>query len=116
MKKYIMWAPRVLGIIFAIFISLFALDAFGEGIPILEAVVGFLIHLVPTYIVLILLWVGWKRPFIGGVLFFATGASYIISAQGMHWIAFVLIAGPAILTGALFILSRFHSTTNKLSV
>ncbi len=40
-KKFLYWLPRILGILFAIFISIFALDAFGEGIPFLEAIVGF---------------------------------------------------------------------------
>ncbi len=54
-KKFLYWLPRILGILFALFISIFALDSFGEGIPFPEAIVGFLIHLVPTYIMIVVL-------------------------------------------------------------
>ena len=47
-NNFLFWLPRILGILFAVFISIFALDAFGEGIPVLEAIIGFVIHLVPT--------------------------------------------------------------------
>ena len=30
-KRVLYWTPRVLGILFALFISIFALDVFGEG-------------------------------------------------------------------------------------
>jgi len=30
-KRVLFWAPRVLGILFALFLSLFALDVFSEG-------------------------------------------------------------------------------------
>ncbi len=31
MKQFLFWSPRVLTILFALFLSLFALDVFGEG-------------------------------------------------------------------------------------
>lgn len=40
-KKLTHWLPRILRLLFALFISIFALDAFGEGIPFTEAVVTF---------------------------------------------------------------------------
>ena len=54
MKKYI-WIPRILTIAFIIFISLFALDSFGTSDPWYMEVLGFLIHLIPTYILLAIL-------------------------------------------------------------
>ena len=41
MRKFILWAPRVLSILFILFISIFALDAFEEGMPLWKQIVGF---------------------------------------------------------------------------
>jgi hypothetical protein len=108
-KKFLYWLPRILGILFAIFISIFALDAFGEGNPFLEAVVGFLIHLIPTYIVIAVLLIAWKWELVGGILFILVGASYLVWAHILHWTAFLLIGGPPILIGILFIAAHLSS-------
>jgi hypothetical protein len=108
-KKFLYWLPRILGMLFALFISIFALDAFGESIPFPEAVVGFLIHLVPTYIMIAVLLVAWKWGVVGGTLFILAGVSYIIWMHNLHWAAFLLIGGPPILIGILFIAIHFSS-------
>jgi small-conductance mechanosensitive channel len=61
------WAPRALCIVIAVFISMFALDVFGGGKGFLETTLALLIHLIPTYVILILLAVSWRRVWIGGV-------------------------------------------------
>ncbi len=55
------WIPRILWILFIIFISLFALDVFSEGYSFGETILAFLIHLVPTYILIIALLITWNR-------------------------------------------------------
>lgn len=94
---------RVLGILFAIFISLFALDAFAEGIPFWQSIAAFFIHLVPTYILLVVLWIAWKRPLIGGPLYILLGLAYIFTAKNQIFITYLLIAGIPTLICALFI-------------
>lgn len=56
------WIPRVLAILFAALISMFALDA--GSFPAL------LIHLIPTYIILLGLGLGWRWPKAGATVFF----------------------------------------------
>ena len=102
-KKFLYWPPRILGILFALFISIFALDAFGEGIPFLEAIVGFLIHLIPTYIVIAILLIAWKWELVGGILFIFAGVFYMVWVHNLHWSAYLLIGVPPILVGILFI-------------
>ncbi len=97
------WIARILGILFAIFISLFALDVFEPGVPLGRILIALFMHLVPTYIVLILLWAAWKRPLIGGLLFILAGAAYPIMARGEDLIAFLLIGGIPALIGILFL-------------
>jgi len=107
MKKFILWAPPVLAILFILFISLFALDAFEAGLPWWEQIVGFLIHLVPTYILIAFLVTGWYFPLIGGLLFIAGGIFYLVMARGQDWMSYLFISVPAFLTGVLFIVQKF---------
>ena len=99
-KKFFNLLPRILGILFALFIRIFALDAFCEGIPLLEAVIAFLIHLVPTYIMIAILLIAWKWGVVGGILFILAGASYMVLMHNPQWAAFLLIGGPPILKGS----------------
>lgn len=98
---------RILGILFAIFISLFALDVFAEGTPFWQSIAALFIHLIPTYILLVILWVAWKRPLIGGPLYILLGLAYIIIAKNQILITYLLIAGIPMLISALFISGYF---------
>jgi hypothetical protein len=105
-RQVLFWTPRILCILFAIFLSLFALDVFGEGYGFWEAILGLLIHLVPVYIVIIALLVAWKREWVGGVLFIGFAVFYLVQAWGrVHWSAFLAISGPLTLLGVFFLLN-----------
>jgi hypothetical protein len=92
-----------------VFISLFALDAFGEGIPFLEALLGFFIHLIPTFITIAILLIAWKREMAGGILYLLLSGSYLVFMRIPHWTVFLLIGGPPILIGLLFISTHLIS-------
>src|SRR3989304_1852376 len=62
-NRRLRWAPRVRGLGMALFLSVFALDAFGEG-GLLRNVAGFLIHLIPSFIVLAVLIAAWRRALV----------------------------------------------------
>jgi hypothetical protein len=98
---------RILGILFAAFISLFALDVFTEGTPFLEILAALFIHLIPTFILLIVLWIAWKRPVIGGPIFILAGLSYIFIARGQMFLTYLLITGIPVLIGSLFLAGSF---------
>ena len=107
-KRTLFWAPRVLGLLFAAFISLFALDMFGAGYGFWEAIAGFLIHLIPTYLILIALAVAWRWEWVGALLFAALGTAYVVIAWGRFpWATYVIVSGPAFLIGALFLTGWF---------
>jgi hypothetical protein len=54
-KRVLFWLPRLLCVLFVMFLSMFALDVFSESHGFREALFAFIIHLVPTYIVIIAL-------------------------------------------------------------
>jgi len=73
-KKVLYWTPRGLCIAFALFLSMFAMDVFGEGWLLADFVSPFM-HLIPVFVLLWswpgLGWDGSARPlFAGGALLF----------------------------------------------
>jgi hypothetical protein len=108
-KRLIFWTPRILGVLFALFISLFALDVFGEGYGFWETVVALLIHLVPTGIILIVLVIAWRWEWVGGVLFFALGGWYLFMTRGKFgWTTYLMISGSLFLVGVLFLINWLY--------
>jgi len=105
-KRAMFWTPRALSILFAIFISIFALDVFGAGYGFWGTIVALLIHLIPTGLVLLALAIAWRWQWIGAILFAALGAGYVIMGWGrFEWPTYLLISGPLFLLGALFLVS-----------
>ena len=104
-KLFLNWAPRVLGILFALFISLFALDVFSVQEPFLEQLLAFIIHLIPTVIVMGALFIASKNGVIGGVIFLLIGSAYIFQTRGAGWAIPLTFGGIPILIGILFILN-----------
>jgi hypothetical protein len=106
-KSWYFWVPRVLAILFIALISLFALDAFEGNAPFGEKLLGFFIHLVPTYMLVILLFIAWKRPLPGGILYTLAGGSYFLLTSDQHWSAYLIVTGIPMLIGTLFIAEHF---------
>lgn len=105
-KQVLFWTPRILCMLFAIFLSLFALDVFGEGIGFWQTLLALLIHLVPVYVVVIVLAIAWHREWIGAILFIGLALFYLFQVWGKeHWSALLLISGPLALIGILFLLN-----------
>ena len=107
-KRALLWAPRVLCIVFAAFISLFALDVFGEGRGFWQTLAALLIHLIPTYILIGMLLLSWRWPWVGAVVFAALGVLFLWwNHQYRHNVlsAVLMIAGPLFLMATLFLLN-----------
>ena len=107
-QQLLYWAPRVLGIVTVMFVSLFAFDVFDEGKGFWDTALDLLIHLIPSFLILVLLLVSWRREWIGGILFILFGVFYVVWAWGKpfgRWSTFAIIAGPPVLTGVLFLLN-----------
>ena len=103
-KRVIFWAPRVLCILFVIFLSMFALDVFSEGYGFGETILALLIHLVPTFIVIISLVIAWRCEWVGAILFIAVAFFFLVSSGGESWV----ISGPLFLIGILFLFNWIY--------
>lgn len=92
----------------SLFLSLFALDAFATGKPLLSALGDFAIHLVPAAVVLAVVVVAWRRPWFGGIVFILFAGVYALSVGSrLDWM--VAISAPLLTVGLLFLWSwRTH--------
>ena len=112
-EKILFWSPRVLGILIAIFVSLFALDVFGEGYSFWETIAALAMHLIPTLVILIVLGIAWRWEWIGGFLFVALGVLYItLFWEPSNLPAYLIISGPLFLAGILFLLDGCYRKAN----
>jgi hypothetical protein len=103
LKQILFWTPRVAGILFILFLSLFALDIFELQLGFWGTILGLFMHLIPSILLTIALILAWKWEWVGAVLFIGWAIWYVTMMRGFDWIAYVLIAGLPALIGLLFL-------------
>lgn len=111
MKTFLFWAPRILAILIAAFVGLFALDVFSEGYSFWEALVGFVIHLAPTWLILGALLLAWRWERLGGVVFIALGVFFLLWF-GLEWTMVLLFLAPLSVIGFLFLADWQYRATH----
>ena len=105
--RILLWIPRVLGILVALFLAVFALDVFGEGRPLGETLIAFLIHVIPSLLLLAVVALAWRREWVGAVVFILLAVAYSLwAAEHLAWI--LGIAGPLVVVGLLYLWSWRH--------
>ena len=113
--KFIYWAPRILSIIFILFLALFSLDVFEGNYGFWETIAGLFMHNIPAMILLIVLIISWKREIVGGIGFILAGIAHMTSSiiretidpWYMAFAISLVIDGPAFLIGILFLIGWF---------
>ena len=111
-NKWLYWTPRIIIIIFILFISIFALDVFEEYQG-LELLIGLFMHLIPSFILIILLVIAWKWEKIGGWLFIVLSIIFTIFFKTYQdIISFLIISLPVLVIGILFLLN-YYKTEGK---
>ena len=102
-QRLLFWTPRLLGLAVGLFLAVFALDAFSEPRPPADAILDFLLHLLPSLVVVSLVAASWRREWIGAVAFAILGMAYAATTARGHMDWIVLISGPSLLVSALFL-------------
>lgn len=99
------WTARIVSMLFAGFISIFAMDVFEDGYTGLKLVTALFMHLIPTFLLILVIWFSWKYNLVGTIVFFGLAAFYLFFAWGkFHWTAYVFISGPLFLLGLMHLL------------
>ncbi|MBZ5554177.1 MAG: hypothetical protein LAO21_15785 [Acidobacteriia bacterium] len=113
-RPLLFWTPRILCLLFALFVSLFALDVFGGGQGFWKTSLALLMHLIPTAVILIVLAISWHRDWVGAILFPVCGLFYLEKVWGrFHWSAYLIIPGPLFLVGVLFLINWYYKARMK---
>ena len=105
--RLLLWSPRILGILVCLFLSLFALDAFDGAKSPLQALSDFAVHIMPMLFLLAVVGVSWRWEWVGGLVFTGLALAYAYLARDhMSWI--LVVAGPLLIVGVLFLYSWIH--------
>jgi hypothetical protein len=123
-NKWIFWIPRILGIMFILFLAVFSFDVFESCNGFFGCALALFIHNIPSLVLLILLIISWKHEIVGAITFILAGLLYItailISAlanQQFEWYMLsysFIIAGPAFLVGILFFIGWKQKRKKKI--
>jgi len=95
--------PRIAGILFILFISMFALDIFDMQLGFWGTIVGLFMHLIPSILLTVAVVIAWKREWVGAVSFIGWAIWYVVNMRGFDWYVYVMIAGISALIGLLFL-------------
>jgi len=113
-SRFIFWTPRILSIIFIIFLALMSLDVFSPELSFWQTIGALFMHNIPTFILLVVLLISWKHEIVGGIAFILAGLLYIILIlidilkNSFQWYLLswaIEIAGVAFLIGILFLVN-----------
>lgn len=104
-KQTLFWTPRVAGILFILFLSMFALDIFDMQLGFWGTIVGLFMHLLPSILLAIAIYIAWKREWVGAVLFIGWAIWYVVffRDRGFPWMTYAIIAGIPAVIGLLFL-------------
>lgn len=104
-RRWLYWTPRISVALFAALISLFSLDVFGEGYSVWQSIAAFLLHSLPTFSILLLLYIAWQREWVGGLLLIAWAIFYLVRTQGFGAGVYMMMVGLPFALGFLFLLN-----------
>lgn len=108
LKQILYWTPRIAGILFILFISLFALDIFDMNLNFWEIIVALFMHLIPSILLAIVLALAWRWEWVGALIFAGWSIFYVSTAHGFHWSVYAIIAGIPLVIGIFFLLNWIY--------
>lgn len=124
--KIIHWMPRILCILAILFISMFALDSFNSEQTFWKKIADFSMHLIPSFVIIVLLIVAWKWELPGGILMIVLAIGFMPLVYSMNLsmnssvimslLVILMINFPFVIIGVLFILSYFLKRKNTKEV
>ncbi len=77
-ERILFWTPRVLIIIFALFLAIFSLDVFDSASSFAQIAIGLFMHNLPSIVLLLILIISWRNDLVGGIIFLALGVLCVI--------------------------------------
>lgn len=120
-SRFVYWTPRILSIIFILFITVFSFDVFDpmNNYTLGQSILAFIMHSIPSIILLAVLLISWKHEIVGGIVFILFGIFFVVrtvmtvlmnlsNAIAPPFLAIavpvLIIGGPAFFIGILFLI------------
>jgi hypothetical protein len=99
-KKIITWTPRILAILYTVFITIFAFNESVIDLP-------WFVNIMPTIIFIVILSLTWRKPLGAAITFLILGFGFtLVFKTYNNWLIFLIISLPLILMGILFLLEK----------
>jgi hypothetical protein len=107
--NWLFWLPRIFVILFALFTMIFSFDVFGMQAPWYRIALGFVIHNIPFFVLMLLLFLVWKRPAFGSIVFFLVMIPFALIVRTFgHIMTLVYFMAPPFIVGLLFLFDYFQ--------
>ncbi len=118
--KVIRWTARILCILAILLLSLLALDSFSSERTFWQNAGAFLMHLMPSFVLLAILIVAWKWEYLGGIILIVAAVVFGVFVFSINYnqrhvslmesiIIVSMVCLPFLLAGILFIICHFRS-------
>src|SRR3989344_9538519 len=112
LNRFVYWTPRILSIIFILFLMLFSLDIFSSELSFWETIGALFMHNIPALVLLVVLLISWKYEIVGGIAFILAGLVYIVvlMRNPFEWYMLswaIQISGIAFFIGIMFLINWF---------
>ncbi len=112
--KALSWAPRIMLIAFALFPIIFSFDVFEDGKPPAQIAFEFVLHNVPSAMLCLLVFIAWRREWLGASVCMLLAVAYVVWAWGQFPMSvYFVMAGPLVVIAALYAVNwrlRTHGT------
>lgn len=109
MKQFLHYSPRILSILFCLFIMMFSFDVFEGNSSIIDMLIGFVMHNLPVFGMAIITIFAWNNDLIGGIGFIGVSLFFFILVSlnmnnegGIMNPAVFIISLPALLIAASY--------------
>jgi thiol:disulfide interchange protein len=103
----LIWIARILMVAFILFLTMFSLDVFSMEGTLLEKLGGFVMHSIPSFILVAVLLVSWRSPVLSGLLALAFAPTFALRwrLRGIAELAMLVL--PLVVVGVLFVAAHF---------
>jgi len=102
--KILLWLPRILGILFVLFTSIFSLDIFDMGLGFWGTLVGLLMHLLfPSIALAVVIAFAWRWEWVGALGFGLWAIFYLFRFRGFDVTVYLLMTGIPVLIAILYL-------------
>ena len=106
-SKILNRAAKILAVVYILFISALALDVFEIDAPLGQKLMGLIMHLIPSFALIIAAFIAFRKRVAGGIIFILLAIVFTFYFRTYSNVFSLLsISAPLFIIGLLFLLSK----------